>query len=171
MTCFECEKCSATTEDFEQKKAYYDKNHVLTQVFRCRKCGTEKHIPALASGVLIPPECMPTIKYPCLFGLKETCEVRKYVEENLEAIQVASATKEAKVVEKTLKDTKALQFDDKETAKEMGKAVGEGVASLLSSPQMLASMKPQLMMNYCSMCPTRNKEFQTAFKTAGSSSG
>lgn len=110
-------------------------------------------------------------KYPCLYGLKEECAVRKYVEENYEAIQVASATKEAKMVEKALKDTKALQFDDKEVAKDIGRAVGEGVTTMLMNPLMLKAQKLQIMVNFCGMCPARNKEYQTAFKEARSSNG
>jgi len=102
-------------------------------------------------------------KYPCLFGFKDECSTRRYVEENLESAQVAGATPEAKVVQKALKDTKSLQFDDEETAKRIGQAVGEGALKAMLAPILsTASLKPQLMVNYCGMCPTRMKEFTKA---------
>jgi len=105
-------------------------------------------------------------KYPCLFGLKDECPARKYVEENLEATQVADATPEAKVLEKALKETKSFQFDDEETAKRIGQAVGEGALKAMFAPLLsTASLKPQLMVNYCSMCPTRIREVSGAMRS------
>jgi len=54
MTCFECEKCGARTPDFEQDTAYYDQHGNLIQIFRCTKCGEEKHIDARFSAVILP---------------------------------------------------------------------------------------------------------------------
>ena len=59
MTCYECEKCGATTKDIVQDSYYYDEDANLIQVFKCVKCGEEKHIDARFSGVctsfLVPP--------------------------------------------------------------------------------------------------------------------
>jgi len=54
MTTFECEKCGATTENFEQDEPYYNGSGNLIQIFRCKKCGIEKHVDARYSGVVIP---------------------------------------------------------------------------------------------------------------------
>lgn len=83
MTCLICEKCEG--QEFQQLQAYYDKNGVLTQVFKCKKCGVEKHVRAMASAIIIPPECLPkeTIvvgkhnspEKPCQFcGSTITCD-------------------------------------------------------------------------------------------------
>lgn len=108
-------------------------------------------------------------KYPCLFGLKDECDVRKYVEENLLPQKIATATatpEEEKVVEKALKNTKVLQFNDEKTAKEIGKSAAEGALGVLSGSMAAFNihLKPQLMVSYCSMCPIRGKALTEAMK-------
>ena len=74
MTCLICEKCGG--QEFEQQQAYYNKG-VLTQVFKCKKCGTQKHIPAMASAIIIPGECLPKM-FPASSGDARVIVVGKH---------------------------------------------------------------------------------------------
>lgn len=98
-------------------------------------------------------------KYPCLFGLKEDCGARRFVEESEATIPEPTAEEKA-VLEKVMKATKGLQFDDKEVAKEIGEAMAEGAVGKMLGP-MMQSMKPSKAMildHYCAMCPDLLKE-------------
>jgi len=98
-------------------------------------------------------------KYPCVFGLKVDCEARRHVEES-EAVVAEPSAEEKAVLEKAMKATKGLQFDDKETAKGIGEALAEGMFGKML-PAMVQGMKPNramIMSNFCGMCPTLYQE-------------
>ena len=99
-------------------------------------------------------------KLPCVFGLIDECKARRFVEESEASPILSSSETEAKVVEKALENTKALQFNDKKTAKEMGEAMAEGVIGKMLGP-LMQGMKPSkamLLAKYCDMCPTLFQE-------------
>jgi len=98
-------------------------------------------------------------KYPCIFGIKDDCGARKFVEES-EATKTEPSAEEKAVLEKAMKATKGIQFDDKVVAKELGEALAEGAMGKMLGP-MLQGMKPSkayVMRDYCNMCPDLFKE-------------
>jgi hypothetical protein len=89
-------------------------------------------------------------KYSCLYDLKERCEARKFVEQ---ASRLKLPNETMNAVEKALRNQKGLQFDDKQTAKDIGRAFGEGVTLSISS--LAQQTDVQSMSVFCSMCPER----------------
>lgn len=90
-------------------------------------------------------------KYPCLYGLKDNCEARKFIEENMTINEKDSPV--ARALPKDIGKTHILQFDDENTAEKMGRAAAEGGIGVIAAS--MAPLKPQFMITYCSMCPTR----------------
>lgn len=98
-------------------------------------------------------------KYPCVFILKDECGARKFVEESEATVTEPSAEEKA-IIERVMKATKGLQFDDKEVAKEMGEAVADGMMGKMLGP-MIRGMKPSkamMLRDFCMMCPDLTKE-------------
>jgi hypothetical protein len=91
-------------------------------------------------------------KYPCIYGLKDDCDARRFVEESLESGSPGVKSEEAKVVENAMKNTKSLQFDDEATARKMGEDLGRSIMGPIV--QATRPCTAQVMGSYCSMCPT-----------------
>ena len=95
-------------------------------------------------------------KYPCIYGLKDDCDARRFVEESLERCSPGVKSEEAKVVENAMKNTKGLQFDDEETARKMGEDIGHSIMGPLI--QATRPCTAQMMGGYCGMCPALHAE-------------
>jgi hypothetical protein len=98
-------------------------------------------------------------KYPCVFSLKDDCDARRLVEES-QTPQMESSSEEKSALEKVMgAATKGLEFDDKKTAEEIGRAVASGMSPFLE--RMIQGTKPtaaMMLRDYCSMCPMLHKE-------------
>ena len=98
----------------------------------------------------------PEKKCKCLFGLTESCEARKFVEEAIPKIDLSEIIQKSR--------TSLPNFDDRQVAYDLGDAVGRGISQ---------SLKPlvrgigghdtiKVMASLCMMCPKR-KEAQKGF--------
>lgn len=95
-------------------------------------------------------------KYPCIYGLKEHCLARRFVEESLTHCSPEAQSEEAKMVEDALKDSKAIRFDDEKTAHKLGEDIGRSIMGPII--QATRPCAAQMMGGYCGMCPRLHEE-------------
>ena len=94
-------------------------------------------------------------KYPCIYGLKDECDARRFVEESLAYCSPEAQSEEAKMIEDALKDSKAIRFDDEEVVRKIGETIGKAYSPLLQGMRPCAA---QMMGGYCGMCPRLHEE-------------
>jgi len=100
-------------------------------------------------------------KYPCLFGLVENCEARRFLEKG-----VAEARREAEmgrgiasaIKERADRVVEHLKFDDAETLKRMIRQVTPAFEEMGLAMARGLGTKFHVMVDFCRMCPKRARE-------------